>query len=178
MDGSNWESDPVTETYGSFMPNSTVTVYLKQQNQCGTSPESSIKQKMPTTPKGCMEIVTNQVSSLELNENLDTLSGKSKTSGSLNNNTELNKIAVLFQNTPNPFNQITTIGYFLPSNVESASINIYNIQGLKVKSYPIHDRGNGIITIKTGDLSTAGIYLYTLITDGIVIDTKRLILTD
>ncbi len=86
-------------------------------------------------------------------------------------------IATLSQNTPNPFSQNTTIGYYLPSNVVNAVIYIYNLQGAQINSISISDRGNGSIVISGNSLS-AGMYIYSLITDGTLIDTKRMILTN
>jgi len=86
-------------------------------------------------------------------------------------------IATLAQNAPNPFSQNTTIGYYLPSNIVNAAIYIYNLQGAQINSIPISDRGNGSIVI-SGNSLAAGMYIYTLITDGNIIDTKRMILTN
>lgn len=88
----------------------------------------------------------------------------------------LHEAATLSQNSPNPFNQNTTIGYYLPSNIVNATIYIYNMQGLQIKSIPISTRGNESIIISGNEL-TPGMYIYSLITDGKEIDTKRMILT-
>ena len=47
---------------------------------------------------------------------------------------------------------------------------------MQLKSYPLVQRGKGNVTINGSEL-TAGMYLYALIADGKVIDTKRMILT-
>lgn len=82
--------------------------------------------------------------------------------------------AVLYQNTPNPFNQETEIAYRIPREV-SASINIYNLNGVELKSYPLSDT-NGSITIAASELA-AGIYIYSLIINNREVDSKRMILT-
>jgi len=87
------------------------------------------------------------------------------------------EVATLAQNSPNPFSQNTTIGYYLPSNVVNAVIYIYNLQGVQIQAYTINGKGNGSVVI-SGNSLTAGMYIYTLITDGNVIDTKRMILTN
>jgi len=92
------------------------------------------------------------------------------------NSTDLQTYPVLDQNIPNPFNTATTINYFLPSSVSSASIYIYDMNGTQLKSYNISQCGKGNITIQGSEFS-AGMYLYALISDGKVIDTKRMILT-
>lgn len=84
--------------------------------------------------------------------------------------------AILDQNTPNPFNTLTTIGYYLPTTISNASIYIYDMHGVQLKSYSITERGKSNLTIQGSELN-AGMYLYALIADGKVIDTKRMILT-
>ncbi|MFZ4724269.1 MAG: tail fiber domain-containing protein [Paludibacter sp.] len=83
---------------------------------------------------------------------------------------------VLEQNTPNPFNTETTIGFYLPTTINVASIYIYDMNGGQLKNIIINERNKGNITIKGSEFS-AGMYLYALIADGKVIDTKRMILT-
>jgi hypothetical protein len=85
--------------------------------------------------------------------------------------------ATLGQNTPNPFNQSTKISYYVPESTKNATLNIYNMNGLQIKSIPIQAFGNGNITINGSELQ-AGMYIYTLITDGQEVASKRMILTN
>ena len=87
------------------------------------------------------------------------------------------KWLVLYQNSPNPFSVSTKIEYYLPADVQKATIYIYDMNGTQLKSIPLNQKGNGSITINGSELK-AGMYMYTLIADGQVIDTKRMILTD
>ena len=85
--------------------------------------------------------------------------------------------AILQQNTPNPFKQETTIAYRLPSDIQNAAICIYKLNGQQLKKY---DLDTSVISDHiTVDCSTfdAGMYIYALIVEGKVIDTKRMILT-
>lgn len=84
--------------------------------------------------------------------------------------------AELYQNNPNPFSQSTQILYSLPEIILSASIYIYDMNGNQLKCFPITEKGKGSIKIHGSELN-AGMYLYALIADGKVIDTKRMILT-
>jgi hypothetical protein len=86
------------------------------------------------------------------------------------------KPASLAQNAPNPFSQSTNIGYYLPESVQNANLYIYDMNGVQIKSYPIFSKGDGSITINGNELK-AGMYLYTLITNGQEVATKRMILT-
>jgi len=47
------------------------------------------------------------------------------------------KAATLLQNTPNPFNENTTIDFYLPPSINQAVFYIYNIQGKQIKSSEI-----------------------------------------
>lgn len=83
----------------------------------------------------------------------------------------------LYQNAPNPFNQSTVIEYCLKENVSNALICIYNMNGTQLKSIKISEVGLGRITINSKDLKP-GMYFYSLITDGNLVDTKRLVLIE
>lgn len=83
---------------------------------------------------------------------------------------------VLYQNAPNPFSEISKIKYFIKEDVQSAMLNVYNMSGTQLKSIPIHQKGNGFITI-VGNEFVAGMYMYALIADGEIVDSKQMILT-
>ena len=84
---------------------------------------------------------------------------------------------VIFQNAPNPFSQSTTIEYSLSENVQNAMICIYNMNGTQLKCIPLHLTGYGNLTINGSEFK-AGMYVYSLIANGQLIDTKRMVLTD
>lgn len=83
---------------------------------------------------------------------------------------------VLDQNIPNPFNATTSIGFYLPTTIVTANIYVYDMNGVQLKSYTITERGKKNVIINGSEFN-AGMYLYALIADGKVIDTKRMILT-
>lgn len=85
--------------------------------------------------------------------------------------------SILYQNIPNPFSVSTTIRYSLSKNINNAMIYIYNMNGTQLKSVELHQNGEGSIQINGREFN-AGMYLYSLIADGQLIDTKRMILTD
>jgi hypothetical protein len=87
------------------------------------------------------------------------------------------KAPQLFQNTPNPFTENTTIGFYLPLTVIKANIYIYDLQGKQVKSYGLAQRETGSIVIYGSELMP-GMYNYSLISDGKIIETKQMVLTD
>ncbi len=93
-------------------------------------------------------------------------------------NIELNNNAVVLeQNIPNPFADQTTITYTIPADAGFAQIVFYDAQGKMIRLVDITEKGKGQLNVFAGDLST-GIYTYSLIVDGKVIDTKRMVKTN
>ena len=85
-------------------------------------------------------------------------------------------VTTLYQNTPNPFTESTLIRCDVADDVVKADLYIYNMNGEQITEYAVSERGETSIAIDGGSLN-AGMYLYALIADGQVIDTKRMILT-
>lgn len=85
-------------------------------------------------------------------------------------------VTTLYQNEPNPFTERTIIRVDIAENITNANLYVYNMNGEQISEYPITERGETSVTINGGSLN-AGMYLYALIADGKVIDTKRMILT-
>ncbi len=84
----------------------------------------------------------------------------------------------LYQNTPNPFTNSTTIAYQLAGNVTNAKICIYNLTGKQLQCYELStNNGENAIEVRASSLQ-AGMYLYSLLVDGKLIDTKRMVLTE
>ena len=81
---------------------------------------------------------------------------------------------VLNQNQPNPFAEQTIITYNIPQNANSAQILFYDANGKQINSVTITTKGAGQLNVYANDLSN-GTYSYTLIVDGAVIDTKKMI---
>jgi hypothetical protein len=85
---------------------------------------------------------------------------------------------ILFQNVPNPFNSATTITYRLAEKTANAKICIYNLTGKQLQCYNLPAiEGENSIEVRASSLQS-GMYLYSLIVDGKLIDTKRMILTE
>jgi hypothetical protein len=92
------------------------------------------------------------------------------------NSSNNSDVVTLEQNAPNPFSQTTTINYYLPETIKSASLNIYDMNGLQLKTIPLYENGKGNIIIN-GNEFQPGMYLYIILYDGKSTDTKRMILT-
>ena len=84
--------------------------------------------------------------------------------------------AILYQNAPNPFSSNTEITCYIPDNTQKAFLYVYNLQGVELKSYSLTKTGLNTLIVNGSEL-TAGMYLYTLVVDNEIIDTKRMILT-
>ena len=81
---------------------------------------------------------------------------------------------VLNQNTPNPFSDKTVISYFIPVNIKQAQILVYDDMGTLVRKFDIKTKGEGSVTFYSNN-ARKGVYSYTLIADGQLMDTKKMI---
>jgi len=80
---------------------------------------------------------------------------------------------VLRQNTPNPFNNNTTIEYQLPERLTSASLVISDLNGRTISTYTIS--GKGTVLFDAGGLDN-GIYTYAIIANGQSIATQKMVI--
>ncbi len=89
------------------------------------------------------------------------------------NNKMNRETALLYNNIPNPVNSETTIKYYIPK-LTTAKIIISDLQGKAIKSYQINNPGYGNIKVAYSELHR-GIFIYTLIVDNKIIDTKKML---
>lgn len=118
----------------------------------------------------------------ELNEKIEVLQGQSSsgrakaavrgTTGVDGSSISQNK---LYQNTPNPFKEKTTIHFTLAADARDAYICIFDMTGKPVKKLPI---SSGMDSVSFGGYEIGeGMFLYSLIVNGQEVDTKRMIIT-
>lgn len=81
---------------------------------------------------------------------------------------------IINQNVPNPFAESTVITYSVPTSIAKAQIHFYDGQGKLIQSVDIMGRGNGQLNVFGSDLSS-GTYSYSLVEDGKIIDTKKMV---
>ena len=84
------------------------------------------------------------------------------------------EVLALGQNKPNPFGTSTEIEVSVPESVQSAFVYVYDLQGKKVQQVNITARGKQTVQLNAADLAD-GMYLYSLIADGKVVETRRMI---
>ncbi len=81
----------------------------------------------------------------------------------------------LYQNTPNPFKEQTTIRFSLANDVQEASICIFDMTGKTIKKLPV---SSGMESVSFGGYELGeGMFLYSLIVNGQEIDTKKMIIS-
>uniref|UniRef100_UPI00261654E1 T9SS type A sorting domain-containing protein n=1 Tax=uncultured Tenacibaculum sp. TaxID=174713 RepID=UPI00261654E1 len=83
--------------------------------------------------------------------------------------------AKLFQNVPNPYTKETKIPFVIPDNITNAYIKIHNYNGQFLQKIRITQRGKKHI-IFDNDFLSSGVYIYSLYTNGIKVDSKKMII--
>ena len=117
----------------------------------------------------------------ELNEKIEVLEGQASgrktmaargTTGIDNTSAAVNR---LYQNTPNPFKETTTIRFTLADDAKDAYICIFDMTGKPVKKLPVTP-GMDSVSFRGYEIGE-GMFLYSLVVNGQEIDTKRMIIT-
>ncbi len=85
---------------------------------------------------------------------------------------ELSNSVSLSNPSPNPANNLTSISYDLKS-VKNGSFVLYNILGSKLNEFKLTERQETLI-IPTSQLNS-GIYFYSIVADGKLVSTRKLI---
>lgn len=129
-----------------------------------------------------MDNMLNKITELEncLNQsNICNSSSRTSNQGGDNNKgqtlTLQNANAIILdQNLPNPFAENTTITYVIPEDVSEATLLFYDMNGRIINQIEINERGESKLTVY-GDKLEQGIYTYSLIADGKLIATKKMV---
>ena len=129
-----------------------------------------------------IEMIPLLVQSLnELSAELATLRGENMLYSSKKETTSVSRlsgedISVLGQNNPNPWNVTTDIKLTIAPQVTNAMFYVYDLTGKQIYEKSITERGVHTIKLTSADF-TPGMYVFSLITDGKVVETKRMIVT-
>ncbi len=114
----------------------------------------------------------------KLSERMDALeNGSTQTNNpSISQDVEISdpSFAELGQNQPNPFTNETIIKYSIPENSRSAAIVVTNQNGQVIKNISLDTNSNQIV-LKALGLSS-GTYNYSILIDGVLIQSKKMVL--
>jgi hypothetical protein len=140
-----------------------ITEAVKEQQQEIVSRDSEI-----VTQNAMIADLTNRLSKLEtiVSSLGNTSSGSSNQTGSLG--------VQFYQNNPNPFSDITTISFIIPSTVNKAELIVVGTgSNEEIMRLPIMARGAGSIEVNANSL-TSGQYLYSIVADGQQAPAKKM----
>jgi len=84
--------------------------------------------------------------------------------------------ANLLQNIPNPFSSITEVRYTLPQAYKKGVLVVSDLQGKEIKSFKLKSGNNQTLEISSNNLEN-GLYLYSMIVDGKILETKRFVIS-
>lgn len=115
-----------------------------------------------------------QIQEFQMPDN--TQNGQHSTVSSQQLNATAKDLAVLSQNQPNPFNEKTTLRFYLPKGTKDAGIKVYDNTGSVYRLFALTGDGPGTIEIE-GNTLEAGNYYYSLLIGGNVVDTKNMVIT-
>ena len=174
------KTDNLTDVKKKTIENDTVAGTFTEKGHAGFLAQN-IKEVLPAAVKedenGYLAVDYDEIIPLlvqaikELNEKVEKLQMQQNNNGT----TKSGSIGELYQNTPNPFSQTTIIKYNV-SNGNNIKIMIFNMEGTLQKVYDNLSNGQGNVKINARELQP-GMYMYSLVVDGKIIDTKRMILT-
>lgn len=109
------------------------------------------------------ESVDNNNTGININPEVDViLQGKGK--------------AFLGQNSPNPYTESTNIAYELPDGTINAEMRFYNLSGQLIKTVRLTE-GVGNVSVQASELP-AGTYTYSLVVNGSLVDSKKMLLSN
>jgi len=112
----------------------------------------------------------------ELKQELDEVrNGIGRTRAAIDYPSSVSPKNFLYQSSQESYKENTIIRFKVAENIQSASVNIYDLRGKVLKEFPVSS-GNGSISVSGYDIGE-GMFLYSLIVDGQEIDTKKMIIT-
>lgn len=112
----------------------------------------------------------------ELRGEDDALFSKQKVATGLSGIGQDGLVLSLSQNKPNPWNARTDIQLCVPESVKLAVLYFYDMGGKQVHEIRLTERGTQTVSLSAGTFSP-GMYLYSLVADGQIVGTRRMILT-
>ncbi len=159
------ENDYLSVNYVALIP--VLVEGIKEQQEVITEQEETILEQE--------EQLTDLQSRVERLEALLLNGNSSESQG--NTPVESNRIdysgIVLKQNAPNPFKDVTTINYELPSDLQDAQLVIYDLNGRIISRYNV--LGTGSVDFNSAGL-TNGTYAYAIVVNGQSVATSKMLI--
>jgi hypothetical protein len=149
---------------------SIITLLQNQLAANNTLLQTQLNELMTTINSCCNQLMESSTNNQETKSLAIPEGETTQTDVELNNAQTI----ILEQNSPNPYAERTSINYYLPDDTGKAQIVFYNAQGKLIQSVELIQKGKGMINVFASDLSN-GIYTYTLVVDGRVIDSKKMV---
>ena len=182
------ELDSLAETMGDVEPEpylSPIQYGLDAEQLKAVYPELVYEDDNGNVSINYVEMVPLLVQSIkELKDELAELKGtsskkarKQSETTAIEDNVSDVDVVRMDQNNPNPFSESTVITLNIPEQTQKASIFIYDMSGKQMQNIAVSERGETNITVYASDLS-AGMYIYTLVVDGKVAVTRRMIVSE
>jgi outer membrane murein-binding lipoprotein Lpp len=134
-------------------------------------------QMIPVLTKAIQELNT-KVQALESQlQDAKAEAVSAKKAGDATAAAEIAKNYTLTQNVPNPFSQNTTITYSVPENTRQALLAIFDLNGKMIKQYNL-EQGRNRQQVVSANTLKPGMYIYTLLADGVEMVSKKMIVTE
>jgi hypothetical protein len=89
--------------------------------------------------------------------------------------------AVLYQNSPNPFNPVTTLSYEIPA-AGHVTLRVFDVSGRLINNLVDREQSSGTHRVawdgrdKDGTTAVSGVYFYQLKFDGEIVQTRKMLL--
>lgn len=112
----------------------------------------------------------------ELTAKLSALEMKQSTAISAESEISKNGNFSLSQNIPNPFQHESSVDYKIPHNFSSALLQVCDLSGKQLLTKNIK-KSEGTIIFSANELGT-GIFVYSLIVDGELLSSKKMVVTE
>lgn len=112
----------------------------------------------------------------EQQEKIEELSNRLREiSQQQSNGSSANEEVRLGQNYPNPFNTRTVIEYDLPEKYKKAELYVTTLQGEKISAIPLEAGMQKKVEISSEQMKS-GIYLYSLVSEGMVLTSRQFVI--
>ncbi len=163
-------TDEMSRRYWDLVPHKGKTVYIEIADQ-STDAFGHI----------CVDDITE---SMDIVDPSDPDDGSGKSRDKIGDTVEIRRQATeiqLFQNSPNPFNPVTAIPYYLPYKAR-VTLDVYNVNGAHIRTIQDQPESEGHHSAfwdgrnDDGLLVSAGIYFYRVAVNGKIIGTKKMVL--